>query len=100
LGNTNAPKGSETRKLRGFNLSKIKPLIHVYFPGDFILGQPYMVIIPFFISGKVTLETQVVRLNHYYHIYGNCQLRIENEQNDEGKNDEGKLGVWAYMLSS
>lgn len=65
----------------------------MYSPGENIVGQPYMVIIPFFISGKVTLEGGEIQLNRYYHIYGNCRLIIESEPGFEGK-----LGVWAYKL--
>lgn len=52
-----------------------------------------MVIIPFFISGNVTVDGKKIQLDQYYHIYGNCQLTIESEPDLEGK-----LGVWAYKL--
>lgn len=86
---------NQTRKRRGLEPRGFRPAVQVYFPGENLLGQPYMVIIPFYISGKVVLEQEPVQLNRYYHVYGDCRLRIESEQ---GK--DGKLGVWAYMLGT
>ncbi|KAJ5543761.1 hypothetical protein N7513_007269 [Penicillium frequentans] len=86
---------SLTRTKRGLEQHGIKPAVQVYFPGVNILGQPYMVIIPFFISGSVMLEQFPIQLGRYYHVYGNCRLRVETE-----RGEEGKLGVWAYMLGT
>lgn len=52
-----------------------------------------MAIIPFYISGKVTLGKETVQLKRYYHVYGECRLVVESEPGSDGK-----LGVWAYKL--
>lgn len=56
-----------------------------------MLGDPYMVIIPFFVSGNVRLGEETVAMNKYYHIFGFAKLLV-----DEG----AKLGAWTYALGT
>lgn len=54
-----------------------------------------MAIIPFYISGKVTLNKEPVQMKHYYHAYGECHLLVEDESGSDGK-----LGAWVYKLGN
>lgn len=69
----------------------IRPAIQIFTPGVNFVGNPYMVLIPFYVKGKVTLGEEIVQLDHYYHIYGEGRLVIE---------DNAKLGIWGYKLGS
>ncbi|KAJ5473954.1 hypothetical protein N7475_003520 [Penicillium sp. IBT 31633x] len=78
------------RKEHGFEYKGIKPAIQVFFPGETTVGRPYMAIIPFYISGKVTVGSKPVELKRHYHVSGECPLLVERE--------EGKLGAWVFKL--
>ena len=88
-------QNNATRKQRRLEQNGIKPALQVYFPGITIVGQPYMAIIPFYISGKVTLNKEPVQMNRYYHAYGECPLSVKDEPGSSGK-----LGAWVYKLGN
>lgn len=52
-----------------------------------------MTIIPFYISGKVSIGNEAVEMKRHYHVSGECSLLVESEA---GK--EGKLGAWVFKL--
>lgn len=54
-----------------------------------------MAIIPFYIAGNVMLGNCVVQMGWHYHVYGECQLSVQNQSGVSGK-----LGAWVYMLGS
>lgn len=55
-----------------------------------MVRRPYIVIILFYISGKVTVNSKPIELKRYYHISSKCPLLV--------KVGEGKLGVWVFKL--
>lgn len=59
--------------------------------GSIMLGDPYMVIIPFYVSGNVRIGEETVAMNKYYHVFGLAKLLV-----DEG----AKLGAWTYKLGT
>lgn len=71
------------------NYRGIKPVLQVYFPGSIVVGQPYMVMIPFYIIGRVCVGDKMVEMNKYYHVFGNCVMTVDRNS---------KLGVWVYKL--
>lgn len=81
------------RKKHGFEYKGIKPAIQVFFPGETKVGRPYMAMIPFYISGKVTIGSKLVEMKRHYHISGECSLLVESEAGEEGK-----LGAWVFKL--
>lgn len=56
-----------------------------------MVGDPYMVIIPFYVSGNVRLGEETVVMNKYYHVFAFAKLLV-----GEG----AKLGAWTYALGT
>lgn len=50
-----------------------------------------MVVMPFYVKGRVTIGNEAVQLDRFYHVYGEIRLTIE---------DNTKLGIWGYKLGS
>lgn len=78
------------RRYRQSKPKGIKPAIQIFFAGENTVGDPYVALIPFFISGKVKIHDKVLQLKHYYNVFGKCPLIVE---------DGSKLGAWVYSVT-
>jgi hypothetical protein len=69
----------------------ITPAMQVYLAGTTTVGDPYMALIPFYVSGNVKIQEKNLQPNVCYNVFGKCDLTVGNG---------GKLGAWVYSVSA